>query len=158
MPRSAITAGCIDFVLPGKHCEGVGADCEASLRRERFRPSRPPLHAEAEREADQRDGRDAALASGGRGTPRTGSKRAKAEAAAKEGPPGSDTDGFKKILLLLRNHCGVDFSLYQSSTIQRRVTRRLVLNKHDTLEEYAAFLKGNDKSNRRTSCSAPTAS
>ncbi len=138
MPRSAITAGCIDFVLSpeniakelariAKHPYVVNASGQAA----------PPLHAEAEREADQRDGPDAALASGGRGTPRTGSKRAKAEAAAKEGPPGSDTDGFKKILLLLRNHCGVDFSLYKSSTIQRRVTRRLVLNKHDTLEEYA---------------------
>ena len=54
-------------------------------------------------------------------------------------------ESFKRILVLLRNHCGVDFSLYKSSTIQRRVRRRLVLNKHETLAEYATFLKGNAK-------------
>jgi two-component system CheB/CheR fusion protein len=52
---------------------------------------------------------------------------------------------FKKILLLLRNHSGVDFSLYKSTTIQRRVTRRMVLNKQDTPEGYATFLRGNAK-------------
>ncbi len=36
---------------------------------------------------------------------------------------------FKKILLLLRNHSGVDFSLYKSTTIQRRaVIRRMVFS------------------------------
>lgn len=39
----------------------------------------------------------------------------------------------------------MDFSLYKSSTIQRRVMRRLVLNKHETLADYAVFLKGNAK-------------
>ena len=36
-------------------------------------------------------------------------------------------DGFKNTLLLLRNHSGVDFSLYKSSTIQRRIKRRIIL-------------------------------
>ena len=54
-------------------------------------------------------------------------------------------NGFKKILLLLRNHSGVDFSLYKSTTIQRRITRRMVLNKQNTLEDYADFLRGNAK-------------
>jgi two-component system, chemotaxis family, CheB/CheR fusion protein len=67
--------------------------------------------------------------------------RAKAEAAdAKAGE-----NGFKKILLLLRNHSGVDFSLYKSTTIQRRITRRMVLNKQDTLEDYTTFLRGHAK-------------
>ena len=39
----------------------------------------------------------------------------------------------------------MDFSLYKSSTIQRRITRRLVINKQNTLEDYAAFLRGNAK-------------
>src|SRR5262249_43656718 len=52
---------------------------------------------------------------------------------------------FKKILLLMRHHSGVDFSLYKSSTIQRRITRRMVLNKHEKLDAYADFLKGNAK-------------
>jgi two-component system CheB/CheR fusion protein len=39
----------------------------------------------------------------------------------------------------------VDFSLYKSSTIQRRITRRMVLNKQHTLESYADFLRSNAK-------------
>ena len=50
--------------------------------------------------------------------------------------------GFRRILLLLRNHCGVDFSLYQPSTMQRRVARRMVLSKCETLEALRAFLAG----------------
>ena len=52
-------------------------------------------------------------------------------------------DGYKKIMVLLRNHCGVDFSLYKSTTIQRRITRRMVLAKEDTRGSYARFLQGN---------------
>ncbi|WP_369123415.1 hypothetical protein, partial [Klebsiella pneumoniae] len=54
-------------------------------------------------------------------------------------------EGYRKILLLLRNHSGVDFSLYKSTTIQRRITRRLVLCKQNSLAEYAALLRGNVK-------------
>ena len=39
----------------------------------------------------------------------------------------------------------MDFSLYKSTTIQRRITRRMVLNKLDTLEDYADFPRGNAK-------------
>src|SRR4029077_16612821 len=52
-------------------------------------------------------------------------------------------NGFNKILLLLRNHSGVDFSLYRPTTIQRRIARRMVLSKQDTLDSYANFLGGN---------------
>src|SRR6185312_13560357 len=54
-------------------------------------------------------------------------------------------NSFKKILFLLRNHCGVDFSLYKSATIQRRITRRMVLSKQDSPEGYAQLLRGNPK-------------
>jgi two-component system CheB/CheR fusion protein len=37
----------------------------------------------------------------------------------------------------------VDFSLYKAPTIQRRITRRMVLNKQNTLEDYANRLRGN---------------
>ncbi|MDP1579117.1 MAG: CheR family methyltransferase [Candidatus Didemnitutus sp.] len=57
----------------------------------------------------------------------------------------SETDGYKKILLLLRNHSGVDFSHYKSSTVHRRMTRRAVLNHRESLESYADFLRGNEK-------------
>ncbi len=175
MPRSAIAAGVVDFTLApvqiaaelariAKHPFVVGTQA-SSLRGQRASlPAEPPpgkmpggrtdkmsvfrapeLPAEAEPEAGQREGKNAPLASGGKGTPRTGSRQAKKEAAAKADQPDAGRDGFAKILLILRNHCGVDFSLYKSNTIQRRVTRRLVLNKHETLAAYAAFLKGNAK-------------
>ena len=48
-------------------------------------------------------------------------------------------------MLLLRNHSGVDFSLYKSSTIQRRIKRRIILSKHDTVDDYVRFLRGNAK-------------
>jgi len=54
-------------------------------------------------------------------------------------------DGFRGILVLLRNHSGVDFSLYKSTTIQRRVTRRMVVNKIDTPEDYVALLRRDTK-------------
>ncbi len=146
MPRSAIAAGCVDFVLSPK---AIAAEL-ARIAKHPFVLGAPGLPAaempaEAEREADQTDGRDAPLASGGHGTPRTGSRKAKAEAAAGKDRKGGGPDGFKKIIHLLHSHCGVDFSLYKSSTIQRRVTRRMVLNRHESLAEYAQFLRGNEK-------------
>ena len=72
-----------------------------------------------------------------------GREAGRAEAKAARGRAGEH--GYKKILLLLRNHCGVDFSLYKTTTIQRRITRRMVLNQQDTLKDYAAFLPGNAK-------------
>ncbi len=157
MPRSAIAAGVVDFTLApeqiaaelariAKHPFVVGAGAhESHGTKGTDGKTAPELHAKAERESNQGDPKDAPLASGGEGTPRTGSRQAKREAAAK--PDGAETikDGFAKIIGILRQHCGVDFSLYKSSTIQRRVTRRLVLNKHETLAEYALFLKGNAK-------------
>ncbi|MEO6569043.1 MAG: chemotaxis protein CheB, partial [Opitutaceae bacterium] len=145
MPRSAIAAGCVDFVLSpesiaqevariAQHPFVAGAGGDSLL---------PP---EAEREADQREGPEDSLASGGRGTPNTGAKQARAEArAGGDDPPAVGENGFKKILLLLRSHCGVDFSLYKSSTIQRRIARRMVLNRQTAPGDYAAFLRGNAK-------------
>ena len=71
-------------------------------------------------------------------------QRAGAAEGKRPGTQGAET-GFKKVLLLLRNHSGVDFSLYKPATIQRRITRRMVLSKQDTLESYAHFLRGNAK-------------
>jgi two-component system CheB/CheR fusion protein len=143
MPRSAIAAGCVDFVLKpediakelgriAKHPFVAGQPVEAASRPERDRES-----------AEKHEDDDTALPSGGHGSPRTGAKQARDEAAAGGDQPAEA--GFKKILLLLRNHCGVDFSLYKSSTIQRRITRRMVLNRQDRLEDYASFLRGNVK-------------
>jgi len=141
MPRSAVAAGCVDFVLDPE-----------DIARELVRIAKHPYVAGQHHDPETRPEADRAFAtaheedgtplpSGGHGIPRTGSKQSRSEGEVARSRVGDD--GFKKILLLLRNHCGVDFSLYKSATIQRRVTRRMVLNRHNTLGEYAAFLKGN---------------
>jgi len=143
MPRSAVAAGCVDFVLSPEHI----AKELARIAKHPYvagQPPEPPIAAEDDRAAATEHEDDAtALPPGGHGTPRTGARQARAEAEAAGGQAGDNS--YKKILLLLRNHCGVDFSLYKSTTIQRRATRRVVLNRQNTLEDYAEFLRGNAK-------------
>jgi two-component system CheB/CheR fusion protein len=145
MPRSAVAAGCVDFVLsPENIAKELARVAKHPYVANSSGPLAPAFHSEAEREADQHEGPQAPLASGGHGRPRTGARLGQAEANTRwDQPPSLKQDEFKKILLLLRNHCGVDFSLYKSMTIQRRITRRMVLNKHNTVEDYARFLRGN---------------
>ena len=76
--------------------------------------------------------------------------KARSWRAAKGGTAGEtgrwvEDSALRKILLLVRNHRGVDFSLYKPSTMQRRIARRMVLSKCETLGDYASFLRGNDK-------------
>ena len=58
-------------------------------------------------------------------------------------PDRLEKNGYQTILQLLRNHSGVNFSLYKTTTIHRRITRRTVLNKQPSLARYADFLRGN---------------
>jgi PAS domain S-box-containing protein len=51
--------------------------------------------------------------------------------------------GYAQILQLLHQHTGVDFSLYKSATVHRRILRRMVLNRQDTPAHYAGFLRRN---------------
>lgn len=142
MPRSAVAAGCVDFVLKpediakelariAKH-PYVAGQAQESLSSEEDR-----AHA-MEQEYDETP-----LPSGGRRTPRVGAKSARAEVEKTRG--NAAENAFKRILVLLRNHSGVDFSLYKSTTIQRRISRRMVLNKKNSSASYAEFLKGNSK-------------
>ncbi|HTK83135.1 MAG TPA: chemotaxis protein CheB [Bacteroidota bacterium] len=139
MPRSAVAAGCVDFVLSPKN-----------IAKELAQIARHPLIAGGllKHLADPPDEkrseamtREVPQPSHGRVNTKSNNrlKTARAPTAAHE------NNGYKNILLLLRNHCGVDFSLYKSSTINRRIARRTVLSKHETLESYADFLKGNAK-------------
>lgn len=50
---------------------------------------------------------------------------------------------FQKILHLLRTATGVDFSLYKIGTIKRRVARRMVLHKIESLQGYGSYLERN---------------
>ncbi len=117
MPRSAIAAGCVDLVLKPK-----------DIARELAHIAQHPLAM--------------------RKPPRASAPKAEAAENELDGAghyEGKEEAGFKKILLLLRSHSGVDFSLYRRSTIERRVARRMVLTKQRTTESYARLLRGNAK-------------
>ncbi len=145
MPKSAAAAGCVDFILPP---EKIAQEL-ARIAKHPLVAGRAPEMAGPEDDranATEHAGDPTALPSGGQGTPDTGSGRVRGEAAGRaDNPARAGESGFRKIMLLLRNHSGVDFSLYKSTTIRRRINRRMVLEKHDTLETYANFLRGNAK-------------
>jgi two-component system CheB/CheR fusion protein len=126
MPRSAAAAGCVDAVLSPAH-----------IARELARIAKHPFVAGA---AHATPAPVLSPASARAGKKAMGKTPAPPQATA-----APEQTGYNQILLLLRNHTGVDFSLYKTSTILRRMTRRAVLNQRDTLESYAAFLRGNTK-------------
>jgi len=109
MPRSAISAGCVDFVLSPEN-----------IAKELARIARHPYVAGKQEPLVQH------------------SSPSEGESDAAE----SRHNGFKRILLQLRKHSGVDFSLYKSSTIQRRIARRMMLSKIDKPEKYYNFIRG----------------
>ena len=116
MPRSAIAAGCIDFVLsPGE------------IAKELARIARHPyvLGNSGDEPITSHDVQES-LPDANKVRPTKG--------GLKEGP-------FNKILTLLRRRTGVDFSLYKPNTINRRITRRTVLGKAKTLDAYLRHLK-----------------
>jgi two-component system CheB/CheR fusion protein len=103
MPRSAIAAGHVDFVLTP---EGIAAELERISRHPYVAPTITATPVEGE---EQSIGRD----------------------------------GYRKILMLLRRANGVDFSNYRANTLHRRITRRIVLNKSESIEDYARYLREN---------------
>lgn len=113
MPRSAVAAGCVDFILSPE-----------KIARELTRISKHPL-----------------LHAGGP-PGRSRQEEKEEEATALEARPG---DGYRKIVAQLRRHTGVDFSLYKSTTILRRINRRMVLNKLVSVDDYARFLRHNNR-------------
>ena len=50
---------------------------------------------------------------------------------------------FKQIISLLRARKGTDFTYYKQTTIERRIFRRMTINKYDTIFDYLVFLKEN---------------
>jgi len=59
-------------------------------------------------------------------------------------PKGKDDEAvFKQILLILRQHSGVNFTYYKQTTIRRRIARRMVIHKDEKLKDYLKFLRKN---------------
>lgn len=56
---------------------------------------------------------------------------------------GGDDQNLATIVGLLRTVSGVDFRLYKATTIRRRIARRMLMRRLDTLAEYVSFLQGN---------------
>ncbi len=101
MPRSAIAAGCVDFVLPP---EGIASELA-------------------------RIGRHPYLGVG--------------PASQAEEPAEDSDDDLHKIFLVLQRATGVNFAYYKYSTIKRRIARRMLLHKLESLKQYLQFLHEN---------------
>lgn len=54
--------------------------------------------------------------------------------------PDSDDGGFVKLYKLLRSKTGVDFAQYKKQTFQRRLKRRMVIHRIETVEKYVEYL------------------
>jgi len=50
-----------------------------------------------------------------------------------------------KIIIILRDFSGIDFSYYKENTLIRRLERRLSINRFDSMEQYLIFLSESDK-------------
>lgn len=57
----------------------------------------------------------------------------------------TNLDTFTKIMMVLRDYGGVDFSYYKESTILRRLERRVSINRFNNLEDYLSFLTDSEK-------------
>jgi two-component system CheB/CheR fusion protein len=97
MPRSAIAAGCVDFVLPP---EAIASELARIGRH-------PYLGIEAPAQAEE----------GG--------------------------DELHRIFIVVQRATGVNFAYYKYSTIKRRIARRMLLHKLESLGQYLQFLRDN---------------
>jgi len=61
----------------------------------------------------------------------------------KSHPSSRNKEAMDTILSELRNQTDHDFSQYKPQTLNRRIMRRMVVNKTESLEEYANYLKEN---------------
>jgi two-component system CheB/CheR fusion protein len=66
--------------------------------------------------------------------------QAKAKALA---PFPEAGDAMSKIFFLLKQNRSTDFSLYKQSTLRRRISRRMVLQRIERMEDYVALLRSN---------------
>ncbi len=64
-------------------------------------------------------------------------------ASAEPGPKRQSQAGLEKIVLLLRDRSGHDFSNYKKSTLYRRVERRMALHQIEEIASYVRYLQEN---------------
>ena len=56
-----------------------------------------------------------------------------------------DEDYLSKIIMIIRDITGIDFSNYKESTIIRRLEKRISINRYDKIEDYVNFLAANKR-------------
>jgi two-component system, chemotaxis family, CheB/CheR fusion protein len=56
-------------------------------------------------------------------------------------PPAKPENALKKIFILLRAQTNHDFSQYKTSTIHRRIERRMAVQQIETIEDYVKYLQ-----------------
>ncbi len=56
-----------------------------------------------------------------------------------------DQSSLEKIIILLRDHTGNDFTFYKKNTLYRRIERRMGIHKIDKIDSYVHFLLKNPK-------------
>lgn len=55
--------------------------------------------------------------------------------------PQQAVNALRKVFILLRAQTGHDFSQYKPSTVHRRIERRLVVNRLDSMDDYVKFIQ-----------------
>lgn len=126
MPRSAIASGCVDMVLAP---DAIAAEL-ARIARHPYVLGEGALISEPLNEA--RVVSQATLGADEQGSPAT-----------------FDSTVFEHILLLLRNRTGVDLSRYKTSSLERRIIRRMVLAKAQAPPDYLESLLANPEELQR---------
>ncbi len=128
MPRSAIAAGCVDFVLSA-----------AGMARELSRLARHPCLLDGQTASKRSVQSILGHELGKKGALR----RNRGSDSTRPGPREEEASVGRSLLLLLKKASGIDFSPYKPSTIQRRLRRRMLLSKQDSMEGYFQLLKDN---------------
>ena len=57
--------------------------------------------------------------------------------------PNEVINALEKVIILLRERSGSDFSQYKTNTLHRRIERRMAVHQVATLDEYAVYLRAN---------------
>ena len=56
-----------------------------------------------------------------------------------------DDDHLSRIIMIIRDQVGIDFSNYKESTIIRRLEKRISINRFERIEDYVSFLSNNKR-------------
>lgn len=120
MPRAAVAAGVIDLVLP-----------PPAIADELLRLSQQTELLKLTNQDDEVPEE----------TTNSASQTADDEEAAAAQTAGIDQEDLKPIIQLIYRTIGVDFSHYKVTTIRRRIIRRMLLYKLDSLPDYTRYLR-----------------